>query len=177
MAAMGAALGTMVGQLTYGRRKFESVDEHMRDALPDVHAAMMALVPMIDADTDAFGQYVTAMALPQGTEDERTRRHAAMQAGLRQAVEVPLATMRTADRAWEAMVALARHANIAMRSDLEVGARALESGIWGCQRNVLINLTDIEDKEFTTRVREESRALSARGHDKSEEVLRILAGR
>jgi formiminotetrahydrofolate cyclodeaminase len=42
---------------------------------------------------------------------------------------------------------------------------------------VLINLTDIEDKEFTTRVREESRALSARGHDKSEEVLRILAGR
>jgi glutamate formiminotransferase/formiminotetrahydrofolate cyclodeaminase len=177
MAAMGAALGTMVGQLTYGRRKFESVDEHMRDALPDVHAAMMALVPMIDADTDAFGQYVTAMALPQGTEDERTRRHAAMQAGLRQAVEVPLATMRTADRAWDAMVALARHANIAMRSDLEVGARALESGIWGCQRNVLINLTDIEDKEFTTRVREESRALSARGHDKSEEVLRILAGR
>jgi glutamate formiminotransferase/formiminotetrahydrofolate cyclodeaminase len=177
MAAMGAALGTMVGQLTYGRRKFESVDEHMRDALPDVHAAMMALVPMIDADTDAFGQYVTAMALPQGTEDERTRRHAAMQAGLRQAVEVPLATMRTADRAWDAMVALARHANIAMRSDLEVGARALESGIWGCQRNVLINLTDIEDKEFTTRVWEESRALSARGHDKSEEVLRILAGR
>ena len=177
MAAMGAALGTMVGQLTYGRRKFESVDEHMRTALPHVHAAMKALVPMIDADTDAFGQYVAATAMPQDTEDERSRRQAAMQAGLKQAVEVPLATMRTADRAWDAMVALGRHANIAMRSDLEVGARALESGIWGCHRNVLINLTDIEDKEFATRVREESRALSARGHDKLEEVLRILAGR
>ncbi|MDH3479794.1 MAG: glutamate formimidoyltransferase, partial [Gemmatimonadota bacterium] len=177
MAAMGAALGTMVGQLTYGRRKFESVDEHMRTALPPVHAAMQALLPMIDADTDAFGRYVAATAMPQDTEDERSRRHAAMQAGLKRAVEIPLATMRTADRAWDAMVALARHANIAMRSDLEVGARALESGVWGCHRNVLINLTDVEDKEFTTRVREESRALSARGHDKLEEVLRILAGR
>lgn len=177
MAAIGAALGTMVGQLTYGRRKFESVDEHMRNALPQVHAAMKALVPMIDADTDAFGHYVAATAMPQGTEAERTRRHAAMQAGLKQAVEVPLATMRTGDRAWDAMVELARHINVAMRSDLEVGAKALESGIWGSHRNVLINLTEIEDEEFTTRVREESRALAARGHDKLEEVLRILAGR
>ncbi len=177
MAAMGAALGTMVGQLTFGRRKFESVDTHMRKALPHLHAAMKALLPMIDADTDAFRHYVAAAAMPQGTEDERARRHAAMQAGLKQAVEVPLATMRAADRAWDAMIALARHSNIAMRSDLEVGAKALESGIWGCHRNVLINLTEIEDKEFTTRVREESQALAARGHDKLEEVARIFAGR
>jgi glutamate formiminotransferase/formiminotetrahydrofolate cyclodeaminase len=177
MAAMGAALGAMVGQLTYGRRKFEALDGAMRQNIPPVYEAMQRLIPMIDADTQAFGDYMEAMGLPAGTEDERAVRHAAMQAGLQRAVEVPLGTMRIGDTCWEAMVALAADGNIAMRSDLEVGARALETGIWGCYRNVLINLADIEDEEFKTATQTEAERLTARAAEQAAEVMRVLAGR
>lgn len=177
IAAMGAALAAMVGWLTYGRRKFEDVDGAMREHIPPVHQAMQQLIPMIDADTNAFNHYMEAMGLPQDTEAEREARHSAMQAGLKQAIEVPLTTMRVADGSWDAMVELARHINIPMRSDLEVGARALETGTWGAYRNVLINLGDIEDESFREAVTKEAEALVKRASEKSAEVLSVLEAR
>jgi len=138
---------------------------------------MKDLVPMVDADTAAFGDYMRAMSMPQDAPDEQDARRRAMQEGLQRAVEVPLTTMRTADRCWDAMVELGRHGNIAMRSDLEVGARALETGVWGACRNVLINLDGIEDGEFAERVRDEAEALAAHARVKLAEVLSAVAAR
>jgi glutamate formiminotransferase/formiminotetrahydrofolate cyclodeaminase len=177
MAAMGAALGAMVGRLSYGRRKFEALDAVMRQTIPPVYEAMHALVPMIDADAEAFGDYMTALGMPKETDAERRARKEAMQAGLRMAIEVPLNTMRIADGCWEAMVALAGHCGLAMRSDLEVGARALETGIWGCGRNVQINLGSIEDADFTTRTREEADRLTARAGEMAGKVIETLETR
>jgi len=177
MAAMGAALGSMVGLLSHGRRKFEGVESVMREHIPPVYEAMQRLVPMIDADTQAFGDYMDALGMPRDTEGARAARHSAMQTGLQKAVEVPLGTMRIADGCWDPMIALAAHINVAMRSDLEVGARALETGIWGCCRNVLINLQDIEDDAFCERTRREAEALAERAAGKAREVLAVLEGR
>jgi glutamate formiminotransferase/formiminotetrahydrofolate cyclodeaminase len=85
--------------------------------------------------------------------------------------------MRIGDTCWDALVALAANGSMAMRSDLEVGARALETGIWGCCRNVLINLGDIEDGDFVTATKAEAERLSARASSQAEEVLRVLESR
>jgi glutamate formiminotransferase/formiminotetrahydrofolate cyclodeaminase len=71
-----------------------------------------------------------------------------MQAGLQKAVEVPLRAVRLADTCWDAMLEMAAHGNIASRSDLEMGAKALETGIWGAWRNVVINVDQIKDEAF-----------------------------
>ena len=177
IAALGAALASMVGWMTYGRRKFEDVDSVMRDNLPPVDRAMRDLIPMIDADTNAFNHYMEAMSLPRDTEEQQAARHAAMQAGLKSAVDVPLSAMRIADGCWDAMAQLAGAINPSMRSDLEVGARALETGLWGSYRNVLINLGDIEDEAFRADVTAEAEALVERASAKSAQVLEILARR
>ena len=54
----GAALGTMVGQLSYGKRQFESLDETMRELIPALHGAMNSFLLFTDADTAAFNQYM-----------------------------------------------------------------------------------------------------------------------
>jgi hypothetical protein len=59
----GAALGTMVGQMTYGKRQFESLDGTVRQLLPIVHRAMNNLLPFVDADTAAFKQYMVAVRM------------------------------------------------------------------------------------------------------------------
>src|SRR6185295_4031283 len=143
IAALGAALGTMVGWMTYGKRKFEDKDAIMRRLIPPLHGAMEALIPLIDADTQAFASYMEARNLPGDTEEQAAQRREAMEAGLQKAVEVPLAVLRLGDGCWDAMVEMARHGNIASRSDLEVGAKALEAGVWGAYRNVLTNLSEI----------------------------------
>lgn len=177
MAALGAALGAMVGWMTYGKRKFEAQDPVMRRLIPPLHEAMHALIPMIDADTRAFNDYMAALGLPKGNPSEATARTAAMQAGLKKAIEVPLATMHLADRCWEPLLEMAAHGNFASRSDLEVGAKALECGVWGAGRNVRINLGEITDEAFRARVLAETGALEQRAAQQFSAVLAALAAR
>jgi glutamate formiminotransferase / formiminotetrahydrofolate cyclodeaminase len=177
VAAMGAALGAMVGWMTYGKRKFEAQDAAMRRLIPPLHEGMKELLPLIDRDTRAFDAYLAAVGMPKGTPEEKAARHAAMQEGLKAAVQVPLEVMRAADRCWEPMAELAAHGNPASRSDLEVGAKALETGIWGASRNVATNLPGIEDEPFRRATAEEAEALAARAVAMRDTVLETVAAR
>jgi glutamate formiminotransferase/formiminotetrahydrofolate cyclodeaminase len=177
IAAVGAALGAMVGWMTYGKRKFEKEDATMRRLIPPLHHAMADLLPMIDRDTRAFDGYMEATGMPKDAAEEKAARHRAMQEGLKAAVQVPLEVMRIADGAWEAMVEMAAHGNVASRSDLEVGAKALETGIWGASRNVAINLPGIEDDAYRKTAADESDALASRATQKRDEVLATFATR
>ena len=177
VAALGAALGAMVGWMTYGKRKFEDKDAIMRGLIPPLHDVMTALLPLIDQDARAFREYMAAMALPKDTEEQRAERQAAMEAGLKKAIEVPLAVLRMGDRCWDAMVEMARHGNIASRSDLEVGAKALETGLWGAYRNVLINLPALGDSAFREAARAEAETIAARARQRLQDVLAVLEAR
>ena len=90
VAAMGAALGAMVGWMTYGKRKFEAQDPVMRRLIPPLHEGMKNLLPLIDRDTRAFDAYLAAVGMPKETPEEKSARHTAMQDGLKAAVQVPL---------------------------------------------------------------------------------------
>ena len=60
---------------------------------------------------------------------------------------------------------------------MQVGARALETGIWGAWQNVLINMADIEDKAFKKATLEESETIAGRAEDCCAQVLAILEKR
>jgi glutamate formiminotransferase / formiminotetrahydrofolate cyclodeaminase len=177
VAAMGAALGAMVGWMTYGKRQFEAKDAVMRRLIPPLDEAMKALLPLVDKDTRAFDAYLAAVRLPKDTAEQKAARQAAMQAGLQTAVQVPLEVMRTADRCWEAMLEMAGEGNFASRSDLEVGAKALEAGVWGASRNVAINLPGSEDEAFRRTTGDEAERLAARAAEMRDRVLAALASR
>lgn len=174
MAAIGIGLGAMVAKLTQGVRKFESVEPHMRRHIPLLHNLTGQLIPMIDADTSAFNEFMEGLRMPKGTEAEKTARTAKMQAGLKTAIRIPLSTMRLGDQAWDALCEVAKYGNPASKSDVQVGARALETGIWGAYQNVLINMKDIKDDAFKATILKEARAMEKRSREKCAEVLAIL---
>lgn len=58
----GAALGAMVGQMTYGKRQFEGLDGVMRRLIPPFHQAVEELLLMVDADSCAFNSYMARRA-------------------------------------------------------------------------------------------------------------------
>jgi len=174
LAALGTGLGSMVGKLTFGVRKFEALDARMRTVIPPLHTLSKDLIPMIDADTNAFTEYMEGLRMPRDTEEQRAARSAKMQAGLKTAIRVPLKTMQLGDGAWDAMCDVARYGNPASKSDVQVGARALETGIWGAYQNVLINMGGIRDEAFKTEILAEAEAMMDRAKEKCAEVLAIL---
>lgn len=174
MAAIGTGLGAMVAKLTQGVRKFESKEPEMQAVIPVLHELTQSLIPMIDKDTSAFNEFMEGLRMPKGTEEEKSARKEKMQAGLKTAIDVPLHTMRLGDKAWDALITTAKHGNPASKSDVQVGARALETGIWGAYQNVLINMIDIQDEGFKTETLKEAEAMEERSRAKCREVLDIL---
>lgn len=61
----------MIGQMTFGKRQFESVDSIVRSLIPPLHSAMVKAIPMIDADTDAFNDYMVIMFLTPTSAEHR----------------------------------------------------------------------------------------------------------
>jgi len=174
IAAVGVGLGAMVAKLTYGVRRFEDVQPHMMKVIPLLHTLTRQLIPMIDADTSAFNEYVEGVRMPQGTEAEKRARNAKMQSGLQTAIDVPLSTMRLGDKTWSALVEVARYGNPASKSDTQVGAKALETGIWGAYQNVLINMQDIEDNSYRKITLSEAADIMRRANRKCAEIIEIL---
>jgi glutamate formiminotransferase/formiminotetrahydrofolate cyclodeaminase len=177
IAAIGTALGTMVAHLTYGWKKFEHLDEQLRAAIPPLYHITEKLIPMIDADTNAFNDYMEAIRMPKNTDEQKKARHDAMQQGLKKAIDVPLTTMRFGDSSWDTFLEVAKIGNINSSSDVAVGARALEVGIWGAYKNVMINMPQIEDEDYKKRITEEAESIKQRAIEKSIEILKILEDR
>ncbi len=85
--------------------------------------------------------------------------------------------MKLGDGAWDALCEVARYGNPALRSDVEVGAMALKTGIWGAFRNVMINMAQITDEAFKTRIIQEAEAIVSCAAKKCADALDILKTR
>lgn len=56
----GASLGSMVGFLTYGNKKFYELDSKMRELIPPLYKAMKDLMQFVDADAAAYSEYMVS---------------------------------------------------------------------------------------------------------------------
>lgn len=177
VSAMGAALGCMVGQMTYGKRQYEALDGVMRELIPPLHHALDELLALVDSDSNAFGSYMAALKLPKGTEEEQKKRFQALQNGLKEAVGVPLSLAEKISTLWKPMLELAKHGNTSCISDLQVAAKALETGVFGAYFNVLINLREIKDEEFKSQTQKKVSQLLDEAKKSAESVLLICGER
>ncbi|XP_005089955.1 formimidoyltransferase-cyclodeaminase [Aplysia californica] len=176
-SSLGAALGSMVGFLSYGNRKFSNIDGEMRRLIPPLYKGMKDLIPFIDADAAAFSEFMLATKLPKKTEEEKKEREEAMRQGMLTAVQVPMCVAQIANEMWPHLKEMAKIGNINCKSDLQTGAHILETGVWGAYYNVLTNLEQIEDTDFTNKVKGDIDLAIAKAQKEKAEVLKILSER
>lgn len=177
VGALGCGLAAMVGQLTYGKKQWESLDVQMRKIIQPLHGAMLDTIEMIDRDTEAFNEYMAALKLPKNSEEEKTIRSLAMQAGLRTAVGVPLGLAKRTNSIWDELIQLANCGNINCKSDLQVAARCLETAVQGAIHNVVINLNDITDDDFKKEMKDAGDMEIKTAQNNKEKVLDLLNNR
>ncbi len=175
--ALGASLTSMVSNLTANKRGTESIDGLLNTSAEKAQVIKNNLVKAIDDDTNAFNAYMDARRLPKDTEEEKTVRFNAMQDGLKQAVAVPYQTAIESEKAIEVAKMVAELGNPNSITDVGVGAQIAYTGVIGGIYNVLINLKDIKDEEFTTKMRTDCEALKLKAQRMLQEVTEIVEGK
>jgi len=172
--ALGVSLSSMVSNLTANKRGSEKVDDILNDAAEKCQDIKFALVKAIDDDTNAFNAYMDARRLPNKTTEEKQVREDAMQAGLKQAVMVPLGTAERSFEAIEIADIVARNGNPNSITDVGVGAQSTYTGVLGGIYNVLINLKDIKDEKFNDEMRKTCSELKSKAQKKLGKVLEYV---
>ncbi len=172
--ALGASLSSMVSNLTANRRGSEDVDEILNKTANEAQEIKNKLVKAIDDDTNAFNEYMDAKRLPKKTKEEKEKREKAMLQGLKNAVLVPLATAEESSKAIEIAGTVAKYGNPNSITDVGVGAQMAYSGVLGGIYNVLINLKDIDDKQFCDEMREKCNRLKSTSKKRLDEVLKYV---
>ena len=148
MGAMGAALVSMVCNLTLGKEKHADVASEMAEVLATAERVRAGLTQAIAADIAAFDAVMAAYGLAKTTEDEKSRRTAAIQVALKQATEAPLDCARLAAEVISLSRPVALRGNPNVVSDAGVAVMAGWASLRSAALNVYVNAGAIKDREF-----------------------------
>jgi len=177
MGAMGAALATMVANLSSHKRGWDGRWEEFSGWAVKGKAIHDELLRLIDEDTDAFNRIMDAFGLPRGTEEEKRARTAAIQDATQGAIEVPFRVMQAAYNSFEIIKAMAEIGNPASVSDAGVGALCARSAVMGAFMNVKINAKDLHDKTWVADILDQGNDIQEKTIAAEREVLAIVEGR
>ncbi len=147
MGALGAALGTMVANLSSHKAGWDERWEFFSDWADKGHALMSELLHLVAEHTEAFNPILAVFAMPKSTDEEKAARSAALQEATLYATEVPLRTMETSFKAFDIVRAMAEEGNPNSVSDAGVGALAIRSAVMGACLNVKINAAGLKDRQ------------------------------
>jgi len=177
MGAMGAALGSMVANLSAHKKGWEDRWEEFSDWADKGKAYQDELLRLIDMDTQAFNGILEAFGLPQRNEEDKLARNEAIQLATRRAMEIPFRVMQVSYESMEVLMAMAKTGNPNSVSDAGVGALAARSAVLGAGLNVRINAAGLADKEYADQLLKKASLLEQLTMDLESQVLGIVNGK
>jgi glutamate formiminotransferase/formiminotetrahydrofolate cyclodeaminase len=174
MGALGAALGTMVANLTANKYRHDDQWIAYSDWADKGKTYHDALLKMVDEDTNAFNKIMDAFGLPKGNDEEKAARSQAIQDATKYAIEIPLQTMKLCCDSMEVMLEMAKTGLEASLSDAAVGALAARAGVQGAFLNVRINTGSYKDKDFVAKVMSEGSEIEKKALAIEKEVMEVV---
>ncbi len=177
VGALGAALGTMVANLSSHRRGWDERWEEFSDWAEKGKGLHEELLRLVDADTDAFNAILAAGRMARGSEDEQRARAEALEAATQRAIDIPLRVMEVALESMDLLSAMARDGQETSASDAGVGALCARAAVRGAFLNIRINAGQLSDAVARERVLGRGRELEARAREFEREVLEAVEAR
>ena len=177
IGAMGAALVSMVCNLTIGKKKYADVEGEMKEVLHKAEALRHKLTGMIEDDVKAFDQVMAAYGMAKETDAEKAARDKAIQAALKQATEVPLRCCHAAREVIELAAIASEKGNLNVISDAGVGVLAAYAALRSAALNVFTNARMITDKTFAEAKLKELNELLAGAEEATEKAYNVVQGK
>ena len=148
MGSLGAALGTMVANLSSHKPGWDAKWEFYSKWAEKGQALKDTLLALVDEDTNAFNVIMNAFGMPKGTPEEKEARSQAIQDATKYATEVPMRTIENSFKVFEICEAMIKKGNPASVSDAGVGVLCARAAVHGAYLNVKINASSLKDKAW-----------------------------
>ena len=177
IGAMGAALVSMVCNLTIGKKKYAEVEGEMKDVLAKSEALRVKLIGMIEDDVRAFDAVMGAYGMPKESDADKAKRDQAIQAALKQATDVPMACARAARQVIDIAATASDKGNLNVISDAGVGVLAGYAALRSAALNVFTNARMITDKTFAEAKLKELNQLLAGAEGVTEQAYGVVKGK
>ncbi|MBK8980029.1 MAG: glutamate formimidoyltransferase [Planctomycetes bacterium] len=177
LGALGAALGTMVANLSAHKRGWDERWEHFSAIAERGKDCQERLLRLVDEDTAAFDAVLDAMRLPKGTDAERAVRARAIEVATVGAIEVPLRTMEIAVESLDVIREMARDGLKSSASDAAVGALCARAAVLGGGLNVRTNAAGLSDRPVRERYEARATELERIACEAETEILAIARRR
>lgn len=174
--ALGAALISMVCNLTIGKRGYEESWEPLTELRERSEALRVRIAELLEADTQAYGKVMDAYRLPRDSAEAKAARQEAIQAALRYAAEVPLQIAESCGEVVDLALPAAEMGNRWAVTDAGVGALLAEAAMHAALLNVEINLASIGDQAFVQAARRRIEKMTSERMRTKDRVQEIVAG-
>ena len=172
--ALGAALISMVGNLTIGKKKYEDVEEDIKKIIGSSEKLRYELSQLIEEDVKVFNNFMATYKMPRETEDEKKMRTEKIQEALIEAARVPLRVAYKCMEILSLSKEVAEKGSINTVSDAGVAALMAEAALESAILNVKINLKMIKDEKVRTELSSSIKEILLKENGQKEEVLEIV---
>lgn len=161
----GAALISMVCNLSIGKKKYKDVEMELEMVLTEADALRKDLSKLYKEDIDAFNGVMAAYKAP-----EKEKKNQLLQHAYKKAAYVPFEVVKKCLRIMELAEITTSKGNQQAITDSGVGALMAYSGMKGAVFNVKVNLRYIQDEKFVAKKEGEIEELEKR----AEKALRTI---
>jgi glutamate formiminotransferase/formiminotetrahydrofolate cyclodeaminase len=172
--ALSSALSSMVSNLTVGKKDYENVQDKVKTWAMAAQELKDEFLRNIDLDTLAFNKVMDAFRMKKKTEEQKKEREAAIQETTKEATLVPFAVLEMSLKALELARYVALHGNKNSVSDAGVAGLTAQSAAEGAYYNVIINLPNIQDRQFKTKMRRRATTLKNKSVRMADEIREIV---
>ncbi|MEJ2086559.1 MAG: glutamate formimidoyltransferase [Acidobacteriota bacterium] len=174
LGALGAALATMVANLSSHKRGWDDRWEEFSEWAERGKEIYSRLLDLVDRDTQAFNDIMEAYRLPDKTEQEKKSRSEAIEAAARGAMEIPLQVMEESLASMHVIKAMAEIGNPASVTDAGVGALCARAATRGAYLNVRINSDQLEDAEAAREMLQKGAEIEAKADILEGEIMGLV---
>ena len=172
--SLGAALMSMVANLTYNKKGYEEYNQKISDIGISAQKLKKDLLILIDEDTRAFDGIMNAFRMPKKTDEEKAARLKAVDLATKNAIDTPISIMSKCKNLFDIIEDLVKYGNKNSFSDAAVALELIHSAIRGAYYNVKINLKDIEDDEYIDKKLSESHSLLSDSSNIYKQILDLI---
>lgn len=177
MGALGAALGTMVANLSAHKAAYDDRWQEFSDMAEIGQRLMDELLHLVDEDTAAFNRIMAVFAMPKKTDEEKAARAAALEEATLYATQVPLKTMKKAYEVFDLVENMAADGNPASVTDAGVGALAARAAVRGAGLNVRVNAAGLKDRDAAEALVSEATDLETLAEKREAAILAIVTSK
>jgi glutamate formiminotransferase/formiminotetrahydrofolate cyclodeaminase len=177
IGSLGVSLGTMVANLSSHKKGWDDHWEEFSNWAEKGQQYKDELLRLVDADTKAFNDIMSAMGLPKGTDEEKKIRKQAIQDATKQAIEIPFKVMETSYASMEVIKAMAETGNPNSVSDAGVGALCARAAVIGAFMNVKINASGLDDKKFVEDIITKGKEIESKAIALETDILQVVSSK